>query len=114
MENKIIPFSQRTNADIFLEYKNDWLTVEAMADNYGRTVEDMRNIISKGREEHESKFYVPELIQMVIDLQHCIERLCEDRVTQFDRDREAQWIGEAHELLFKINPEYCQNKATGK
>jgi hypothetical protein len=29
------PFSQRTPEEIYLEYLNDWLTIDAMAENYG-------------------------------------------------------------------------------
>jgi hypothetical protein len=54
----------------------------------------------------------PELLQMVFDLKNCIAKLCHDRVSQFDRDHEANWIGEAHELLSKINPDYYQNANT--
>lgn len=49
----MIPFSKRTVSDIYLEYINDWLTVSAMADNYGRTEQEMNEIINNGREEHE-------------------------------------------------------------
>ena len=48
----------------------------------------------------------PELLQMVYDLQKCIGRLTDDHINQYDRDTEAQWIGEAHELLYRINPDY--------
>lgn len=51
----------------------------------------------------------PDLLQMVYDLKKCIERLTEDGVSQFDRDKEAEWIGEAHELLLKVNPYYYNN-----
>ena len=47
------PFSQRTNAEIYLEWLNDWLTLGKMADNYGRTTEEMSKIIELGRIEHE-------------------------------------------------------------
>jgi hypothetical protein len=46
------PFSKRTPEDIYLEYVNDWLTVERMADNYGRAEEEMRTIIEKGKADH--------------------------------------------------------------
>lgn len=49
---KLIPFSQRTAENIYLEYVNDWLTVAKMAENYGRTEKEMTAIIDKGREEH--------------------------------------------------------------
>ena len=46
----------------------------------------------------------PELLQMVYDLMKCIERLTTDEaLTQLDKDTEAEWIGEAHELLLKAN-----------
>lgn len=54
-------------------------------------------------------FLVPELIQMVIDLKNCIKRLSQDNLSQADRDTEAQWEGEAHELLLRINPNYYKN-----
>lgn len=50
-----------------------------------------------------------ELFQMVKDLKNCINRLSQDGLSQFDRDREAQWEGEAHELLSRINPNYYKN-----
>ena len=49
------------------------------------------------------------LFQMVRDLKSCIQRLSQDGLTQDERDKEAQWEGEAHELLLKINPDYYQN-----
>ena len=57
--------------------------------------------------------HAPELLQMVWQLKNCIGRLTEDtEMSQFDKDREAQWIGEAHELLYKINPGYYRNANT--
>jgi hypothetical protein len=53
----------------------------------------------------------PELLQMVIDLKGCIKRLTEDRLTQFERDREAQWIGGAHELILKATGQIAPSKA---
>jgi hypothetical protein len=47
---------------------------------------------------------------MVKDLKDCIKRLTSDEeMSQFDMDAEAQWIGDAHELLYKINPDYYRN-----
>ncbi len=54
----ITPFSKRTPEDIYIEYFNDWLTVSAMAENYGRTVEEMNAILIKGRDEHMKKFNI--------------------------------------------------------
>jgi len=50
----------------------------------------------------------PELLQMVYDLMNCIKRLTDSdlELHQEDKDKEAQWIGEAHELLHVINPDY--------
>lgn len=56
----------------------------------------------------------PQLMQMVYDLKNCIKRLTEDGISQEDRDKEAQWIGEAHELLYKINNDYYNNANTLK
>jgi hypothetical protein len=53
--------------------------------------------------------YNKELFNMVNDLKHCIDRLTSEKLSQFDIDKEAYWIGEAHELLNKINPNYYTN-----
>jgi hypothetical protein len=49
-----------------------------------------------------------ELLQMVYDLMNCIKRLTDSdlELHQEDKDKEAQWIGEAHEMLHVINPDY--------
>jgi len=51
----------------------------------------------------------PELLQMVYDLKQCIKRLSQDGLTQDQRDFEAQWEGEAHDLLLRVNPDYYTN-----
>lgn len=52
----------------------------------------------------------PEMLQMIYCLKKCIERLTsDDALTQYDKDTEAQWIGEAHELLNKVAPGYYNN-----
>jgi hypothetical protein len=69
--------------------------------------------INQSREEAEANAqliaHAPELLQMVYNLKQCIKRLIEDDITQEERDKEAQWEGEAHELLYKINPNYYYN-----
>jgi hypothetical protein len=45
-------FGQKTLEEKYLEWVNDWLTIEGMADNYGLTKEQLMSIINKGREEH--------------------------------------------------------------
>lgn len=44
-------FSKRDPADIFLEYVCDWDSVKQMADNYGRTEQEMQKIIDKAQKE---------------------------------------------------------------
>ncbi len=52
----------------------------------------------------------PELFQMVKDLKACIKRLTSDEpLSQYNKDTEAQWEGEAHELLTRINRNYYKN-----
>jgi len=51
----------------------------------------------------------PEMFEMIRKLKDCIKRLSQDDLSQFDRDTEAQWEGEAHELLTRINPGYYKN-----
>jgi hypothetical protein len=53
--------------------------------------------------------HAPELFEMVKQLKWCIHRLTKDNLTQFDKDAEAQWEGNAHELLLKINPNFYKN-----
>ncbi len=53
--------------------------------------------------------HAPQLLRMVKDLKDCIKRLTEDGISQFDKDAEAEWIGDAHELLHKANPHYYSN-----
>jgi len=50
---KLIPLSQRTAQDVYLEYVNDWLTIKAIAENYNMEEEAMLSLINKGRREHE-------------------------------------------------------------
>lgn len=45
-------FGQKTLEEKYLEWVNDWITLEGMADNYGLTKEQLMSIINKGREEH--------------------------------------------------------------
>lgn len=47
---------ERSFADIYLEYVNDFLTTEYMAEYYGISQKEMEDLISKGRELHESQF----------------------------------------------------------
>lgn len=51
-----VPYNLRTFESVYLEYLNDWLTVEKMADHYGCTTERMNYLIDKGREQHLQKF----------------------------------------------------------
>jgi hypothetical protein len=50
------PFSKKTNEEIYLEWLNDYLTIEAMADNYAMIPRELEKIIDKGRNEHLEKF----------------------------------------------------------
>ncbi len=59
--------------------------------------------------QHNFILYNRELFQMVRDLKDCIKRLSQDNLSQFERDNEAQWEGDAHELLSRINPNYYKN-----
>ena len=68
---------------------------------------DSVNFLSKEREALRNSN--AELFQMVKDLKNCIQRLTQDNLSQYERDIEAQWEGEAHELLLKINPNYYKN-----
>jgi hypothetical protein len=47
--NTLTPFSQRTPDEIYLEYLNDWLTIDAMADYYGIEPERLGQIIASVR-----------------------------------------------------------------
>ncbi len=51
--NTLTPFSKRTAEDIYLEYVNDWLTIDAMAENYGMSPEKLGQIIASVKYQHE-------------------------------------------------------------
>jgi hypothetical protein len=42
----LTPFSKRTAEDIYLEYVNDWLTVDAMAEYYGIEPEKLGQLLA--------------------------------------------------------------------
>lgn len=49
-------FSKKTNEEIYLEWLNDYLTIQGMADNYNRDAKEIETIIDKGRQERIEKF----------------------------------------------------------
>jgi len=94
----------------------DWMKIYSE----GKLIAEVKELSKKGERkatdfEQEGAnaqliMYAPELLQMVKDLKDCIKRLTSDEeMSQFDMDAEAQWIGDAHELLYKINPDYYRN-----
>ena len=94
----------------------DWMRVYSD----GKLIAEVKELSKKGErkatdfEEEGANaqliMFAPQLLQMVSDLKDCIKRLTsDDALTQFDKDAEAQWIGEAHELLHKVNPNYYKN-----
>jgi len=46
------PFSKKTNEEIYLEWLNDFISVERMAEFYNVERYEIEIIISKGRNEH--------------------------------------------------------------
>lgn len=49
-------FSKKTNEEVYLEWLNDYLTIQGMADNYNRDAKEIKTIIDKGRQERIEKF----------------------------------------------------------
>jgi len=45
-------FEQKTLADKYLEFVNDWLTISAMAEHYGYSTGQMGVIIERGKREY--------------------------------------------------------------
>lgn len=45
-------WGQKTKAEKYLEYVNDWLTIEAISDNYGITIDAMKQLLNEGKIEH--------------------------------------------------------------
>ena len=94
----------------------DWMKIYAD----GKLIAEVKELSKKG-ERKASDFeeeganaqlimYAPQLLQMVKDLKDCIGRLTSDtEMSQNDKDVEAEWVGDAHELLYKINPDYYRN-----
>jgi hypothetical protein len=46
----------KTNEEVYLEWLNDFLTIQTMADNYGMPSGELEIIINRGRNEHLQKF----------------------------------------------------------
>lgn len=92
---KITPFSKRTNANIYLEYVNDWLTVKAMAENYGRSEKAMLDIIDKGRVEHEEN--VKELNTVYIDYLNKDKNFRQDTISFETYEDAIAWAKENFE-----------------
>ena len=94
----------------------DWMKIYAN----GKLIAEVKELSKKG-ERKATDFeqeganahliaHAPELLQMVKYLKDCIERLTSDtELSQSDMGVEAEWIGDARELLYKINPDYYQN-----
>jgi hypothetical protein len=47
---------KKTNEEIYLEWLNDYLSTEKMAEDYGMNKKELEKIIDKGRHEHLQKF----------------------------------------------------------
>jgi hypothetical protein len=52
METITKRWGQKTKAEKYLEFVNDWLTIDAIADNYGMTKEGMKELLNEGKIEH--------------------------------------------------------------
>jgi hypothetical protein len=47
---------KKTNEEFYLEWLNDYLSTEKMAEDYGLNPKELETIIDKGRNEHLKKF----------------------------------------------------------
>lgn len=45
-------WGQKTKSEKYLEFVNDWLTIEAISDNYGITIAGMKELLNEGKIEH--------------------------------------------------------------
>ena len=45
-------WGQKTKAEKYLEFVNDWITIEAISDNYGLKIEGMQQLLNEGKIEH--------------------------------------------------------------
>jgi hypothetical protein len=50
----LIPMSKKTDAEVFLEWLNEWLTIDRMAENYNLNPQDLKYRIEQGKIEHEN------------------------------------------------------------
>ena len=48
-----LPYNLRSAQSMYLEYVNDWLTIDAMAEHYGVSYETMLTAIIQGEEQNE-------------------------------------------------------------
>ncbi len=107
-------FSKRTDEEIYIEYVNDWLTIQAMAENYQISVGLMTDRINKGRKIH---LKIPVVIPRISHFEdrlgnkHCIsDGMCtinsENGVVVFYADK--YHAGEKTRMILK--PIYSERK----
>ena len=56
MSRSIEALNSKTNEEVYIEYVNDFLTTEYMANYYNVDTEYLTAIIEKGRQDHYSRF----------------------------------------------------------
>jgi len=89
---------------------SDFHHIRYITDEDGNEIAKIRHNLEQSQKEALANAQLiakaPELLQMVNDLKNCIQRLTSDNLTQSKRDLESEWVGNAHELLHNINPDY--------
>ncbi len=89
---------------------SDFHHIRSITDEDGNVIAKIKHNLEQSQNEALANAQLiavaPELLQMVNDLKNCIQRLTSDNLTQSKRDLEAEWVGNAHELLHNINPDY--------
>lgn len=87
--------SRRTHQDIYLEFVNDWLTVEVMAENYNQPRGKMESVIEKGR-------LINELMAKRLNGLDSLE-LTPEEIEEGRQHLESLSIGELTQMLATIN-----------
>lgn len=87
--------SRRTHQDIYLEFTNDWLTVEAMAENYNQPRGKMESVIEKGR-------LINELMAERLNGLDSLE-LTPEEIEEGRQHLESLSIGKLSQMLARIN-----------
>ncbi len=96
-----------TPAEIYLDWKNDWLTLERMSEHYGITETDLTTLINLGRIEHENNVQALKAEQPPV---RCVDIDEMPKILDFEK---TDFTEEEMELWINGEESYLDNERTG-